>query len=754
MLPEEVKPEDTLSGAFIYVSRRSQTGRYHSRGFFIDEVKPKDTLSAATIYSRSSQSGRYSPRGFSRSSQTGRYSPRGFYICQQKKSNRKFISQGFHICQEKQSNRKILSQGLQQKQSNRKILSQGLPYMLAEVVKPEYTLPWDTLPGASIYVSRRSQTGIYSPMGFHLFQQKKSNRMILAQGLPFMLAEEVKPEDTLPAASIYVSRRSQTGRYSPSGFHIQQKSNRKILSEGLPHMLPEEVKPEDTLSGAFIYVSRRSQTGRYHSRGFFIDEVKPKDTLSAATIYSRRSQTGRYSPRGFHIWQQKKSNRKILSQGLPYMSAEEVKPEVPLPGASIYVRRSSQTGRYSPRVFHICQQKQSNRNILSHGLPYMLAEEVKPEDTLPAASIYVRRRSQTGRYSPRGFQQKKSNQEDTLPGASIYVSRRSQTGRYSHRGFHICQQKMSNRKILSQGLPYMSAEEVKPEVPLPGASSICQREVVKPEDTLPGSSIYVSRSSQTGIYSPMGFHICQQKKSNRKILAQGLPYMLAEEVKPEDTLPAASIYVSRRSQTGRYSPRGFHICQQKKSNRKILSQRLPYIAEVKPEDTLRGASTYVTRRSQTGRYSLWGFHICQQKKSNRKIPFKGLLYRRSQTERYSLSGYHIQQKKSNRKILSQGLPYMLAEEVKPEDTLPGASIYVSRRSQTGTILSQGLPYMAAEVVKPEYTLPWASIYVSRSSQTGMILSQGLPYMLAEEVKPEDTLPAASIYVSRRSQPGR
>ena len=57
-------------------------------------------------------------------------------------------------------------------------------------------------------------------------------------------------------------------------------------------------------------------------------------------------------------------------------------------------------------------------------LPFhMLAEEIKPEDTLPGASIYVSRRSQTGRYSPR---------------ASIYVSRRSQTGRYSPRGFHIC----------------------------------------------------------------------------------------------------------------------------------------------------------------------------------------------------------------------------------------------------------------------------------------------------------------------------
>ena len=271
--------------------------------------------------------------------------------------------------------------------------------MLAEEVKPE-----DTLPGASIYVSRRSQTGRYSP-----------------SGLPYMLAEEVKPEDTLPGASIYVSRRSQTGRYSPRGFHIcqQKKSNRKILSQRLPYMLAEEVKPEDTLPGASIYVSRRSQTGRY-------------------------------SPRGFHICQQKKSNRKI-----------------------------------SPSGFHICQQKKSNRKILSQVLPYMLAEEVKPEDTLPGASIYVSRRSQTGRYSPRVY------------------------------------------------LPYMLAE------------------VVKPEDTLPWASIYVSRRSQTGIYSPMGFHIFQQKKSNRMILSQGLPYMLAEEVKPEDTLPAASIYVSRRSQTGR-----------------------------------------------------------------------------------------------------------------------------------------------------------------------------------------------------------
>ena len=917
MLAEEVKPEDTLPGTSIYVSRRSQTGRYSPRGFHIcqqkksnrkqglpymlgEVVKPEDTLPGSSIYvSRSSQTGIYSPMGFhicqqkksnrnilshglpfilaeevkpddtrpgtsiyvSRRSQTGRYSPSGFHICQQKKSNRKIISQwlpymlaeevkpedtlpsasiyvsrrsqtgrysprGFHICQQKKSNRKILSQWLpyvsrrnrtgrysprgfhicQQKQSNRKILSKGLPYMLAEEVKPEVYLPGasiyvsrssqpeDTLPGSSIYVSRSSQTGIYSPMGFHICQQKKSNRNILSHGLPYILAEEVKPDDTRPGVSIYVSRRSQTGRYSPRGFHIcqQKKSNRKILSQGF-HICQQK-KSKDTLPGASIYVSRRSQTGRYSPRAsiYVSRRVKPEDTLPGASIYvSRRSQTGRYSPRGFHICQQKKSNRKILSHGLPYMLAEEVKPEDTLPGASIYVSRRSQTGRYSPRGFHICQQKKSNRKILSQGLPYMLAEEVKPEDTrpgasiyvsrrsqtgryFPGASIYVSRRSQTGRYSPRGFhicQQKQSNRKilsqgllKPLPGASIYVSRRSQTGRYSPSGFHICQQKKSNRKILSQGLPYMLAEEV------------------KPEDNLPWASIYVSRRSQTGRYSPKGFHICQQKKSNRKILFQGfpyrrsqtgrysssiyvsrrsqtgryspiyvsrltLPYMLAEEVKPEDTLPGASIYVSRRSQTGRYSPRGFHICQQKKSNRKILSQGLPYMLaeEVKPEDTLPGASIYVSRRSQTGRYSPRGFHICQQKKSNRKI---------------IPTGFHIcQQKKSNRKILSQGLPYMLAEEVKPEDTLPGASIYVSRRSQTG-----------------RYS-PRASIYVSRRSQTGIyspmgfhicqqkksnrkILSQGLPYMLAEEVKPEDTLPGLQTgrysprLVSRRSQTGR
>ena len=436
--------------------------------------------------------------------------------------------------------------------------------MLAEEVKPE-----DTRPGASIYVSRRSQTGRYSSSGFHIWQQKQSNRTILSHGLPYMLgevlkaedtlpgasAEVVNQEDTLPGASIYVSRRSQTGRYSPSGFHIcqQKKSNRKILAQGLPYMLAEEVKPEDNLPWASIYVSRRSQTGRF-------------------------------SPKGFHICQQKKSNRKILFRRFPY--------------------RRSQTGRDSPRVFHICQLKKSNRKILSQWLPYMLAEEVKPEDT--------------------------------RPGASIYVSRRSQTGRYSPTGFHICQQKKSNRIILSQWLQYMLAEEV------------------NPEDTLPAASIYVSRRSQTERYSPRGFHICQQKKSNRKILAQGLPYMLAEEVKPENTLAVASIYVSRRSQTGRYSPRGFHICQQKKSNRKILSHGLPYMLaeEVKPDNTLPVATIYVSRRSQSGRYSSSSFHICQQKKSNRKI-------------------------------LSQGLPYMLAEEVKPEDTLPAASIYVSRRSQTG-----------------------------------------------------------------------
>ena len=590
-----------------------------------EEVKTEDTIPWASIY-------------FRISSRTGRYSPRGFHICQQKKSNRKFISQ-------------------------------WLPYMLAEVVEPE-----DTLPGSSIYVSRSSQTGIYSPMGFHISQQKKSNRNILSHGIPYILAEEVKPDDTRPGASIYVSRRSQTGSLSLRGFHIcqQKKSYRKILSQWLP------------------YVIRRNRTGRYSPRGFHIcqqkqsnrkilstglpymlaeevnrtfisqglpymlaEVVKPEDTLPGSSIYvSRSSQTGIYSPMGFHICQQKKSNRKMLSQVLPYMLAEEVKPEDTLPGASIYVSRRSQTGIYSPMGFHIFQQKKSNRKILSQGLPYMLAEEVKPEDTLPGLSI-----------------QKKSNRQSLSQGLP-YVSRSSQTGRYSPRGFHICQQKQSDRKILSQGLPYMLAE------------------VVKPEYTLPWASIYVSRRSQTGRCSPKCFHICQQKKSNRKILSQGLPYMLAEEVKPEDTLPVAS------------------VCQQKKSNRKILSQGLPYmLAEVvEPEDTLHGASIYVSRRSQTGSLSPRGFHICQQKQSNRKI-------------------------------LSQGLPYMLAEVVKPEYTLPWASIYVSRRSQTGRcspkcfhicqqkksnrkILSQGLPYMLAEEVKPEYTHPWASIYFSRRSQTG------------------------------------
>ena len=556
--------------------------------------------------------------------------------------------------------------------------------MLAEVVKPEYTLPW-----ASIYLSRRSQTGIYSPMGFHIFQQKKSNQMILAQGLPYMLAEEVKPEVYLSGASIYVSRRSQTGRYSPRGYNIcqQKKSKRKILSHGLPYMLAEEVKPDNTLPVATIYVSRRIQSGRYSSSGFHIcqqkksnrtilsqglpymlaEEVKPEETLPAASIYvSRSSQTERYSPRGFHIYQekqsnrkilsqglqQKQSNRKILSQGLPYMLAEEVKPEDTLPVASIYVSKRSQTGTYSPRGFHICQQKKSNRKIISYELPYMFAEEVKPEDSLPRDSIYVSRRSQTGRYSSGGFHIEEDKPEETLPGASIYVSRRSQTGKYSPSGFHICQQKKSNRKILAQGLPYMLAEEV------------------KPEDTLPWASIYVSRRSQTGRFSSRGFHICQQKKSNRKIISNWLPYMLAEEVKPEETLPGASIYVSRRSQIERYSPSGFHICQQKKSNRKIISNWLPYMLaeEVKPEDTLPSASIYVSRRGQTGRYSPRGFHICQQKKSNRKILSQGLPYvsRRSQTGRYSPRGFHIcQQKKSNRKFISQGLPYMLAEVVKP-----------------------------------------------------------------------------------------
>ena len=70
--------------------------------------------------------------------------------------------------------------------------------------------------------------------------------------------------------------------------------------------------------------------------------------------------------------------------------------------------------------------------------------------------------------------------------------------------------------------------------------------------------------------------------------------MLAEEVKTEDTIPWASIYVSRRSQTGRYSPRGFRMLAE----------------EVKPEDTLIGASIYVSRRSQTGSLSPMGFHIC------------------------------------------------------------------------------------------------------------------------------------------------
>ena len=859
MLGEVDKQEDTLPGSSIYVSGSSQTGIYSPMGFHIyqqkksnrnilthglpfilaEEVKPEDNLPVASIY-------------VSRRSQTGRCSPKCFHICQQKKSNRKILSQGLPYMLAEEVNRKILSQWLpyvirrsiepedtlpgasiyvsrssrtgrysprasiyvsrrsqtgslsprgfhicQQKQSNRKILSQGLPYMLAEVVKPEYTLPW-----ASIYVSRRSQTGRCSPKCFHICQQKKSNRKILSQGLPYMLAEEVKPEYTHPGASIYVSRRSQTGRYSPMGFHIcqQKKSNRKILS---PYRRSQTGR-------ASIYVSRRSQTGRYSPRGFHICQQKQSNRNIGSSIYVSRSQTGRYSPMGFHICQQKKSNRKMLSQvlpymlaeevkpevlshGLPYMLAEEVKPEDTLPvasvcyqkksdrkilsqglpymlaevvepedtlhGASIYVSRRSQTGSLSPRGFHICQQKQSNRKILSQGLPYMLAEVVKPEYTLPWASIYVSRRSQTGRCSPKCFhicQQKKSNRkilsqglpymlaeevkpEDTLPGASIYVSRRSQTGRYSPSGFHICQQKKSNRKMLSQGLPYMLAEDV------------------KPEDTLPGASIYVSRRSQTGRYSPSGFrmfirrnrtgrysprgfHICQQKQSNRKILSTGLPYMLAEEVKPEVNLPWASIYVSRSSRTGRYSPRVFHICQQKQSNRNILSHGLPYMLaeEVKPEDTLPRASIYVSRRSQTGRYSPRGFHICQQKKSNRKILSQWLPYviRRNRTGRYSPRGFHTcQQKQSNRKILSKGLPYMLAEEVKPEVYLPGASIYVSRSSRTGryspsvfhicqqkqsnrNILSHGLPYMLAEEIKPEYTLPWASIYFSRRSQTG------------------------------------
>ena len=1051
MLAEEVKPDNTLPVATIYVSRRSQSGRYSSSSFHIcqqkksnrtilsqglpymlaEEVKPEDTRPGASIYvSRRSQTGRYSPGAsiyVSRRSQTGRYSPRGFHICQQKKSNRKILSHSIYVSRRSQTGRysprasiyvsrrsqtgrysssrasiyvsrrsqtgRYSPRGFhicQQKKSNRKILSQGLPYMLAEEVKPE-----DTLPGASIYVSRRSQTGRYSPRGFHIAEEvkpstlpgasKKSNRKILAQGLPYMLAEEVKPEDTLPWASIYVSRRSKTGRFSPQGFHIcqQKKSNRKILFQGLPYMLAEEVKPEDNLQlasiyvteevkpedtlpymlaeevkpedtlpgasvcqqkksnrkilslglpymlaeevkpevlpGASIYVSRRSQTGRYSLLPYMLgsnriilsqwlpymlaEEVKPEDTLPGASIYvSRRSQTGRYSPRGFHICQQKKSNRKILSQGFHICQQKKSNRNDTLPGASIYVSRRSQTGRYklasiyvsrrsqtgrysprgfhiceqkksnrkilfrgfpyrrsqtgrdSPRVFHICQQKKSNRKILSQWLPYMLAEEVKPEDTRPWASIYVSRRSQTGRYSPRAsiYVSRRSQTGRYSPRASIYVSRRSQTGRYSSRGFHICQQKKSNRKIISNWLPYMLREEVKPEDTLPSASIYVSRrgqtgrysprgfrmlaEEVKPEDTLPGASIYVSRRSQTGSLSPRGFHICQQKKSNRKILSLGLPYMLAEEVKPEDTIQGASL--------------------QTKSNRKILSQRLPYIAEeVKPEDTLRGASIYVSRRSQSGRYSSSGFHICQQKKSNRTILSQGLPYmlaeevkpedtrpgasiyvsRRSQTGRYSSSGFHIcQQKQSNRTILSHGLPYMLAEEVKPEDTLPGASaevvkqedtlpgasIYVSRRSQTGRyspsgfhicqqkksnrkILAQGLPYMLAEEVKPEDNLPWASIYVSRRSQTGRfspkgfhicqqkksnrkilfrgfpyrrsqtgrdsprvfnicqqkksnrkIISQWLPYMLAEEVKPEDTRPGASIYVSRRSQTGR
>ena len=528
-----------------------------------EEVKPEDTLPAASIY-------------VSRSSQTERYSPRGF-----------------HICQEKQSKRKILSQGLQQKQSNRKILSQGLlymlaeevkpevyltgvPYMLGEVVKPEDTLPGasaevvkqeDTLPGSSIYVSRSSQTGIYSPMGFHICQQKKSNRNILSHGLPFILAEEVKPDDTRPGTSIYVSRRSQTGRYSPSGFHIcqQKKSNRKILSQRLPYIA--EVKPENTLRGASTYVTRRSQTGRYSLWGFHICQQKKSNRkIPFKGLLYRRSQTERYSLSGYHI-QQKKSNRKILSQGLPYMVAEEVKPEDTLPGASIYVSRRSQTGSASPRGFHICQEKQSNRKILSQGLPYMLAEVVKPEYTPTWASIYFCRRSQTGRYSSSGFhicQEKKSNRKILSQGL---------------------QQKQSTRKILSQGLPYMLAEEV------------------KPEDTLTVASIYVSRRCQTGRYSPRGFHICQQKKSNRKFLSQGLPYMLGEVVKPEDTLPGSSIYVSRSIQTGIYSPMGFHLFQQKKSNRMILAQGLPYMLaeEVKPEDTLPAASIYVSRRNQPGR---------------------------------------------------------------------------------------------------------------------------------------------------------
>ena len=831
MLAEEVKPEDILPIASIYVSRRSQTGRYSQRGFHIrqekqsnrmilshglpymlgevvkaedtlpgasaEEVKPDDTRPAASIYSRS---------------QTGRYSPMGFHICYQKKSNRQILSLGlpYMLAEEVKPEDTIQGASLQTK-STRKILSQRLPY-IAEEVKPE-----DPLPGASIYGSRRSQTGRYSPRGFHICQQKKSNRKILSQRLPYIA--KVKPEDTLRWASIYVTRRSQTGRYSlwgfhicqqknsnrkipfkglpyrrsqterysPSGYHIQQKkSNRKILSQGLPYMVAEEVKPEDTLPGASIYVSRRSQTGSSSPRGFHICQEKQSSqkilSLGSSIYVSRSSQTGIYSPRDFHICQQKKSNRKILSQRLPYMLAEEVNPEDNLPVASIYVSRRSQTRRYSPNCFHICQQKKSNRKILAQGLPYMLAEEVKPEVSLPGASIYVRRSSQSGRYSPRGF------------------SRSSQTGRYSPTGFHICQQKKSNRIILSQWLQYMLAEEVNPEDTLPAASiyvsrrsqterysprgfHICQQKKSNRKILAQGASIYVSRRSQTGRYSSSGFHICQQKQSNRTILSHGLPYMLGEVVKgedtlpgasaevvnQEDTLPGASIYVSRRSQPGRYSPSGFHICQQKKSNRKILAQGLPYMLaeEVKPEDNLPWASIYVSRRSQTGRFSPKAFHICQQKKSNRKILFRGFPYRRSQTGRDSPRVFHIcQQKKSNRKILSQWLPYMLAEEVKPEDTRPGASIYVSRRSQTGRYSPHGLPYMLAEEVKPDNTLPVATIYVSRRSQTGRyssssfhicqqkksnrkILSQGLPYMLAEEVKPEDTLPAASQKKSNR-----
>ena len=112
-----------------------------------------------------------------------------------------------------------------------------------------------------------------------------------------MLAEEVKPEDTLPGASIYVSRSSRTGRYSPRG----RRSQTGYISHGLPYMLAEAVKPEYTLPWVF------------HLDFSLAEEVKPEDTPPGASIYvspvasiygiyvSRRSQTGRYSPRGFHI---------------------------------------------------------------------------------------------------------------------------------------------------------------------------------------------------------------------------------------------------------------------------------------------------------------------------------------------------------------------------------------------------------------------------------------------------------------------